>query len=196
MQIFKDNLFKYFLIFNIFYISFLIIEDRLIYVPSHAKQIEIYEKEWSEKFLDFIKSLWRTSVAVGFRAIFFWIWTFLKIGFIVFMLELFNIWEKEKIVLNGVIYSLFPILFLIFLKFLFLLFLKRDFNSSFSLFLNFDNNFLKFIFSSIEFFKFLEYFLLGSYLKEKVNMNLTKLIFILSPLFFLEKTIEFTYVIK
>jgi hypothetical protein len=106
-------------------------------VPSHAKQIEIYEKEWSEKFLDFIKSLWRTLVAVGFRAIFFWIWTFLKIGFIVFMLELFNIWEKEKIVLNGVIYSLSPILFLIFFKIFIFAFFKKRFQFLFFSFFKF-----------------------------------------------------------
>ncbi len=198
MKTFKINLFTWALMFSFFHIIFLGIEDRLVYVPAHISSKEWGKKfpqEW-ENFINFLKSFWRTSLAVGSRIIFFWVWTFLKVGFLVFILELMGIWGKEKIILNGVIYSLFPILFLIFFKFLFLIFLKKEFISSLSLFLNSHNSFLNFLFSSFEFFKCLEYSFLYSYLRKHLKIKKISLIFILSPLFFLEKIIEFTYIIK
>lgn len=188
----RINLKIFILLFNFFFISFLVIEDRFIYVPLHT--IEIPYKGW-DKFIEFIKSFWRTGISVGYRALVFWLWTILKAGFIIFIFELSGIFDKEKVVLKGVIYSIFPILFLIFFKFLFLVFLKKDFNSSLSLIYVFNNKFLDFVFSSFELFKFLEFTFLYYWLK-KINLSSLKLIIILAPLFFLEKYIEFAYFIK
>ncbi len=194
MKNLRVNSFQFIFLFNVFYILFLILEDRLVYIPSHLEiYLECYNEGW-DNFINFIKSLWRTGVSVSLRVLFFWMWTFFKIGFIIFCFEIMNIFQKENVVLEGVIYSLFPILVLIFLKFVFLIFFKKNFVSSFQIL--YDNKFLNFFLSSLEFFKFLEFSFLFNYLRKKIVLSKIKLIFILIPLFFCETFFEFTYYIK
>ncbi|MEM5831039.1 MAG: hypothetical protein QXO40_02460 [Candidatus Aenigmatarchaeota archaeon] len=194
MKNLRVNSFQFIFLFNVFYVLFLILEDRLVYIPSHLEiYLESYNEGW-ENFINFIKSLWRTGVSVTLRVLFFWMWTFFKIGFIIFCFEIMNIFQKENVVLEGVIYSLFPILVLIFLKFVFLILFKKNFVSSFQIL--YDNKFLNFFLSSLEFFKFLEFSFLFNYLRKKITLSRIKLIFILIPLFLGETFFEFTYYIK
>ncbi len=189
----KRNLYLFLIIFNLFYFTFLFIEDR-INVKTEIEEIESRGSEW-EVFINFFKSLWRTILAVLSRIFIFWFWIFFKIGFILFIFEFIGIYKKGQVVLKGVIYSqTFVFMFILFSFFSILIFKKEPITS-----LNFissnENKLNNFILSSIEFFKICEFFYLFWFIKKHIKISETTLTLLLIPLFFIETFIKWVYYI-
>jgi len=184
---------KYIIIFYIFFhFIILFIEDRTRYVPQIVESCEEKGYNSDDEFIIFIKNLWRTTISATFYITIFWFWNFFKTGFILFFFEIIGFYKKEKIIFLNVLNSLIPIYILIFIKFIFIVFIKSDFQSNLLFLYNPQTSFLKYLFNSLEFFKICEYVLLYDGFR-KMNVKPEIIILLLLPLFFGENYIKFTY---
>ena len=191
-SIFTESNLKEIIIFYIlFHFTILFIEDRIRYVPQVVTKWE--ERAGDETFVNFIKSLWRTALSASLSLMIFWLYNFFKFGFLVFGLETTGIFRKEKVILITVLNSLIPIYFFILIKFIFILFLGKNFVSDALLFFTPRSSILRYFFASLDFFRLLEYALLYTGIRKNIKVNPIILVFLLIPLFFGENLINFTY---
>lgn len=189
----KRNLFLFIIIFNLLFFTFLFIEDRIM-LKKEIEEIEERGSEW-EDFLNFLKSLWRTILAVLWRVISFWFWNFIKIGFLIFIFEFIGIYKKEQILLKGIIYSQVFILILIIFSFFSILLFNKELITSLIFISSNENKLNNFFLSSIEFFKICEFSYLFWYIRKNIKISETALLLLLLPLFFLETFFKWVYFI-